>query len=76
MLRLPLPDGEVVADPAEVLQLLADNFRHLAAQLEILHIVKDQIQRRPSRLLLAVGVIDEHFVEMGVDLPQPAIVGG
>jgi hypothetical protein len=37
--------------------------------------VKDEIERRAGRLLLAVGVIDENLVEILVDLPEPAGVG-
>ena len=55
-----------------MLELLVDDERHLAAELLVFDVREDEIQRRAGRFLLAMGVVDEDVVEMGVDLGEPA----
>ena len=55
-----------------MLELFVDDERHLAAELLVFDVREDEIERRAGRFLLAVGVVDEDLVEMGVDLGEPA----
>jgi hypothetical protein len=38
--------------------------------------MEDEIERRAGGFLLAVGMIDQHLVQMGVHLAKPTGVGG
>ena len=52
----------------EVLQLLADDLRHGAGEVVMIHVGEQQIHRRARRLLLAMGVVDQDFFEMRINL--------
>ncbi len=55
----------------EVFEFLFDNPRHLATNLAILGIGVHQIHRGRRRLAFAVGMIDQDFVQVLVDLDEP-----
>ena len=57
-------------------QLLVDDLRHRTGQSDMIDIGKKQVHRHACRLLFAVRVVDEDVVEVGVDLGEPAGVGG
>ena len=54
-----------------MIELLVDDPGHLTAQLDALDIAENQVQRRAGRFLLAVGMIDQNFLEIGIDLREP-----
>lgn len=57
-----------IDDHVKMFQLFIDNRGHLTAKLDVFHVMKNQIERGPRCLFLAVGVVDEHFFQIGIDL--------
>jgi hypothetical protein len=70
------PPREELDHHVKMFELFVDNLGHLAAQLDVFHIVKNQIERSACRFLLAVRVVDEHFLQIGINLGKPTRVGG
>jgi hypothetical protein len=56
----------------EVFQFFVDDGGHFLTELSMLNVMKYQIQRRASRFLLAMRMVDKDFVHMGIDLGKPA----
>src|SRR6186713_876655 len=57
----------------EMFQLFAHDLRHGASQLMIVDVSEQQVHRRPRCLFLAMGMVDQDFVETDVHLSQPAL---
>ena len=77
--KLPEADApplEQVEHKVKMRQFLVDDLRHRAGQRHMIDIRKEQVHRHARRLLLAVRVVDQDLVEVGVDLGEPAGVGG
>ena len=60
----------------EVFQLLSRQGAEHRGQLAIARIAEHQLQRRPSRLALAVGMVEQQQLRMGEGLLQPGATGG
>ena len=69
---MPRRDQEI-EHHVKVLQLFVDDLGHLAAQVDVLDVREDEVQRGAGRFLLAVGVVDEDRVQVGIDLGEPAL---
>ena len=71
--RREFPKGDLAAleeieDEPEVFELLVHDLGHRPGEVDVVDIGEQQVHRHARGLLLTVGVVDEHLVEMGVDL--------
>ena len=60
-----------VEDQAEVIELLGDDLRHGSRDGRAVDVGEEEVHRHAGGLLLAVRVIDEHLVEVPIDLGEP-----
>ena len=49
-------------------ELLVHDLGHRPGEVDVVDIGEQQVHRHTRGLLLTVGMVDEHLVEMGVDL--------
>jgi hypothetical protein len=62
---------EQLSDELEMGQFFVHDFGHRAAQVGVFHIGEHEVQRGASRLLLAVGMVDQNVRQVPVDLVEP-----
>lgn len=67
---------EEIEHQMEVGQFLGDDLGHCPGHRPAVDIGKEQIHRHAGGLLLAVGVIDEDLIQMGIHLVKPSCRSG
>ncbi len=69
------PPVEQVEHHPKMLELLLHDLCHRPREIGVIHVGKKKIHRGTRRLLLTVGMVDEHDLEIGIDLGKPPGAG-
>jgi hypothetical protein len=67
------PPGQEVEHLVKVRKLFLHDLGHGAAQLFLLDVREQEVHGRAGRLLFAMGVVDEDFIQIPLDLAKPAV---